>query len=87
VEAEGRRSVAERRSSSAIKKRRSRGAGGEDELERKVIKLAIVVAIAIFGLIAFLIVRHFVTKRTPTDTMNPHQGRAIYNALPLHRDT
>ncbi len=73
VEVEGRRTVGKRRPSVTSKKRPSRSGKGEEDLERKVMKLAIVVAIAIFCLVAFLIVRSFLSKRTPTETMNLQQ--------------
>jgi serine/threonine protein kinase len=79
VEAEGRRTVAKRKPSTPAKKKRSQGGVKEDELERKVMKLAVVVAVAIFCLIAFLIVRHFLSKRPTTDGMNwrPFDSRVI----------
>jgi hypothetical protein len=70
VEAEGRRAAAKRMPSGISKKRRSKGRQGEDELERKVMTLAIVVAIAVFCLVAFLIVRHFLSKRASTESMD-----------------
>jgi hypothetical protein len=70
VEAEARRSAAKHRPAGAARKRRSHAASGQDDLERTVMKLALVVGIAIFCLVAFLIVRSLLSKRPTGDSMD-----------------
>jgi serine/threonine protein kinase len=78
------RSAVKRRS--PAKKKRRRGAEKEDNLERKVMTLAIWVGIAIFCLIVFLIVRHFFFKRPTTEDAN-QRGNNVRVVLASSRST
>jgi serine/threonine protein kinase len=72
VEENTSRTARTRRKGDSIRRKKPKKPDNEEALERKVIKLGIFVAILIFGLVIFLIVRHYWIKyHSPEESRRP----------------
>jgi hypothetical protein len=82
VEEASGRTAREKRRSEGKRKKKSRGGKQEEDLERKVMKMAKIVAVLLFLLVLYLIIRHLIwPKFFPSEeSRRPHIEQSVASA-------